>query len=97
MKQMNQGVALVVETEKEAVTVHLGPSWYLKKRLDTKVVKGDQMEIEGVCTTFGGKPVIIAAGVKKGDKVLCPERQRRCPRLVRLGLEKVILFRKGSV
>ena len=69
MKRMNQGIALVVKTEKETVTVHLGPSWYME-RLDTKVVKGDQVEIKGVRTTIWGKPVVIAAEVKKGDKVL---------------------------
>jgi len=69
MKRMNQGIALVVKTEKETVTVHLGPSWYLE-RLDTKVVKGDRVEIKGVRTTFWGKPVIIAAEVKKGDNIL---------------------------
>jgi len=69
MKRMNQGIALVVKTEKETVSVHLGPSWYLE-RLDTKVVKGDKVEIKGVRTTFWGKPVIIAAEVKKGDNVL---------------------------
>jgi len=69
MKQMNQGIALVVKTEKETVTVHLGPTWYLE-RLDTKIVKGDKVEIKGARTTFWGKPVIIAAEVKKGDKTL---------------------------
>jgi len=69
MKQMNQGIALVVKTEKETVTVHLGPSWYME-RLDAKIVKGDQVEIKGVRTNLVGKPVIIAAEVKKGDNIL---------------------------
>ena len=69
MKRMNQGIALVVKTEKETVTVHLGPSWYME-RLDAKIVKGDQVEVKGVRTTLVGKPVIIAAEVKKGDNVL---------------------------
>jgi DNA/RNA endonuclease YhcR with UshA esterase domain len=66
---MNQGIALVVKTEKETVTVHLGPNWYME-RLDAKIVKGDQVEVKGVRTTFAGKPVVIAAEVKKGDNVL---------------------------
>lgn len=69
MKQMNQGIALVVKTEKETVTVHLGPSWYME-RLDAKIDKGDMVEIKGARTTIAGKPVVIAAEVKKGDKVL---------------------------
>lgn len=69
MKRMNQGIALVVKTEKETVTVHLGPSWYME-RLDAKIVKGDQVEIKGVRTILAGKPVVLAAEVKKGDNVL---------------------------
>jgi hypothetical protein len=69
MKRMNQGIALVVKTEKETVTVHLGPSWYLE-RLDTKIGKGDKVEIKGARTTIAGKPVVLAAEVKKGDNVL---------------------------
>jgi len=69
MKRMNQGLALVVKTQKETVTVHLGPTWYLE-RLDEKIVKGDKVEIKGARTTLAGKPIILAAEVKKGDKVL---------------------------
>ena len=69
MKRMNQGIALVVKTEKETVTVHLGPSWYME-RLDAKIINGDKVEVKGVRTNLAGKPVVIAAEVKKGDKVL---------------------------
>ncbi len=69
LRQMNQGIALVVKTDKETIPVHLGPSWYFE-RLDTKVNKGDRVEIKGIRTTISNKPVIIAAEVKKGDKVL---------------------------
>jgi len=69
MKRMNQGLALAVKTQKETVTVHLGPTWYLE-RLDEKIVKGDKVEIKGARTTLAGKPIILAAEVKKGDKVL---------------------------
>jgi len=69
MKRMNQGLALTVKTQKETVTVHLGPTWYLE-RLDEKIVKGDKVEIKGARTTLAGKPIILAAEVKKGDKVL---------------------------
>lgn len=69
MRRMNEGLAAVIKTEKETVTVHLGPTWYLE-RLDEKIAKGDKVEIKGVRTTLAGKPVILAAEVKKGDKVL---------------------------
>ncbi|MCX5828565.1 MAG: DNA-binding protein [Deltaproteobacteria bacterium] len=69
MKRMNQGIALVVKTETETVTIHLGPSWYME-RLDAKIVKGDKVEVKGVRTTLAGKSVVLAAEVKKGDSVL---------------------------
>ena len=69
MRRMNEGLALVVKTEKETVTVHLGPTWYLE-RLDAKIVKGDQVEVKGASATLAGKTIILAAEVKKGDNVL---------------------------
>jgi len=69
MKRMNQGIALVVKTEKETVSVHLGPTWYLERR-DEKIVKGDKVEVKGVRTTLLGKPDVIAAEVRNGDKTL---------------------------
>jgi hypothetical protein len=69
MRRMNEGLALVVKTEKETVLIHLGPTWYLE-RLDAKIVKGDKVEIKGARTTLAGKPIILAAEVKKGDNVL---------------------------
>lgn len=69
MKGMNSAVAVTVKTDKETIPVHLGPAWYIG-RLDTKIEKGDKVEVKGARATFSGKPVIIASEVKKGDNVL---------------------------
>ncbi|BCB97061.1 hypothetical protein JZK55_19830 [Dissulfurispira thermophila] len=69
MKGMNYGVHLVLKTDKETISVHLGPGWYIE-RLDTKIEKGDKIEVKGSRVTFAGKPAIIAAEVKKGGSVL---------------------------
>jgi hypothetical protein len=69
MRRMNPGLALVVKAGKETIPVHLGPTWYLE-RLDAKIAVGDQVEIKGVRTTLTGKPIVLAAEVKKGDKIL---------------------------
>lgn len=69
MKQMNQGLALAVKTEKETLSIHLGPTWYLE-RLDTRIDVGDRVEVKGVRTTFFGKPALLASEVKKGDNTL---------------------------
>lgn len=62
-------VNLTVKTEKETIPVHLGPEWYID-RLDTKIEKGDNIKVKGSRATMGGKPVIIAVEVKKGNTVI---------------------------
>lgn len=69
MKGMYSGIHLVVKTDKENIDVHLGPEWYIE-RLDTKIEKGDKIEVKGSRVTLSGKPAIIAAEVKKGDNTL---------------------------
>ncbi|HOJ43509.1 MAG TPA: hypothetical protein PLW88_06280 [Syntrophorhabdaceae bacterium] len=69
MKGMYPAVAVTLKTDKETISVHLGPEWYIS-RLDTKVEKGDKIEVKGARTTFFGKPAIISAEVKKGDTTL---------------------------
>ena len=69
MKGMNSGVHVMLKTDKETISVHLGPEWYIE-RLDTKIQKGDTIEVKGSRVTFAGKPAVIAAEVKKGDSTL---------------------------
>ncbi len=69
MKGMYSGIHLTVKTDKETVDVHLGPEWYIE-RLDTKIQKGDTIEVTGSRVTIAGKSAIIAAEVKKDDHVL---------------------------
>jgi hypothetical protein len=69
MRGMYHGIHLMVKTDKETISVDLGPEWYIE-RLDTKIEKGDKIEVKGSRVTFSGKPSIIAAEVKKGDNVL---------------------------
>ncbi len=69
MKGMYSGIHIVVKTDKESIDVHLGPEWYIE-RLDTRIEKGDKIEVKGSRVTIAGKPAIIAAEVKKGDSTL---------------------------
>ncbi|MDQ7838359.1 MAG: DNA-binding protein [Thermodesulfobacteriota bacterium] len=69
MKGMSYGVHLMIKTDKETVSVHLGPGWYIGKQ-DVKIEPKDKVEVTGSRITFGGKPAIIAAEVKKGEEVL---------------------------
>jgi len=68
-KGMYSGIHIVVRTDKESMDVHLGPEWYVE-RLDTKIEKGDRVEVKGSKITYEGKAAVIAAEVKKGDNTL---------------------------
>ena len=69
IKGMSSGVHLMVKTDKETISVHLGPAWYIQRQ-GIKVAPGDKVEITGSRITYQGKPAIIAAEVKKGDEIL---------------------------
>jgi hypothetical protein len=69
MKGMSYGVHLTVKTDKETISVHLGPGWYIGSQ-DVKIMLKDKVEVKGSRITFGGKPAVIAAEVKKGEEVL---------------------------
>lgn len=68
-KGMAYGVHLQLKTDKETLSVHLGPSWYLENQ-DTKIEAKDVVEVRGSRVSFEGKPALIAAQVKKGDETL---------------------------
>ncbi len=68
-KGMGSGVHLMLNTDKETISVHLGPVWYIERQ-DTKIVAGDKIEVKGSRITYEGKPAIIAAELRKGDEVL---------------------------
>jgi hypothetical protein len=69
LKAMSAGVHMTVKTDGEQMSVHLGPAFYLENQ-DVKIEPKDKVEVKGSRVTFGGKPAIIAAEVKKGDEVL---------------------------
>jgi hypothetical protein len=69
MKGMSYGVHIVLKTNKETISVHLGPGWYLENQ-DVKIAPKDKIEVKGSRITFEGAPALIAAEVKKGDEVL---------------------------
>jgi hypothetical protein len=68
-KGMAKGVHLTLKTDKETLSVHLGPAWYLENQ-DVTIEKKDRVEVKGSRIGFGGKPAIIASEVRKGDQIL---------------------------
>lgn len=69
LKGMQYGIHIQLKGDKETISVHLGPGWYIERQ-DIKIVKGDIVEVKGSRVTIADKPAIIAAEVKKGDDIL---------------------------
>jgi len=69
VKGMSYGVHLTLKTDKETVSVHLGPGWFIQNR-DIKIEPKDKVDVTGSRVTFDGKPALIASEVKKGDETL---------------------------
>jgi hypothetical protein len=68
-KGMPEGVHLVMTTDKERISVHLGPAWFIDNQ-ETKIQALDQIQVRGSRVMFQGKPAIIAAEiVKDGQKL----------------------------
>jgi hypothetical protein len=64
-----QGTHLTLNTGKETVDVHLGPSSFLADKQFT-FAKGDRIEVTGSKVKFGDADALIAREVKKGGKTL---------------------------
>jgi hypothetical protein len=68
-KGMGAGVHLLLKTDKETISVHLGPAWFIESQ-DLKIEKKDRIVVRGSRIIFQRKPAIIAAEVTKGNEVL---------------------------
>ena len=68
-KGMSGGVHMSIKTDKETISVHLGPSWYLENQ-DIKIEAKDKVEVKGSRVTFDGKRAIIASEIRKGKELL---------------------------
>jgi hypothetical protein len=62
------GIHLIVKSENEMVQVHLGPAAFVDPKMTFK--EGDTIQVVGSKVTIGGKPVVIARQIKKGDDLL---------------------------
>ena len=66
---MSQGVHVELRTEKETISVHLGPSWFLDNQ-ELTLKKGDRVSVRGSRVTFSGTPALIAAEIHRGSDTL---------------------------
>jgi hypothetical protein len=68
-KGMSYGIHLVVKADKETISVHLGPGWYIQNQ-DIQIEPKDVIQVKGSRISFNGAPALIAAEVKKGNEIL---------------------------
>ena len=68
-KGMGAGVHLLLKTDKETISVHLGPAWFIENQ-DLKIENKERIVVRGSRITFQEKPAIIAAEVTKGNETL---------------------------
>lgn len=78
MKGMTPGVHLTVKTNKETVSVHLGPEWFINSQ-DASIIAKDKIEVKGSRITYEGKAAIVAAEVIKGNEVLLLRNSKGIP------------------
>lgn len=64
-----EGVHLVLAVGSEQLAVRLGPASYLDHQPLT-LAAGDAVEVKGSKTTVGGRSVLVAQEVRRGDQVL---------------------------
>ena len=62
-------VHLRLKTDRETINIVLGPRWFIDQQ-DLKITALDKIEVKGSRIILQGQPAIIAAEVKKGEKVM---------------------------
>jgi len=62
-------VLLKLKTDKETVTVYLGPEWYLEKQ-KAKLSPGDYIQVKGSRVTLDNMPVILPNTITKSGEVM---------------------------
>ena len=65
----SSGIHLLLKTDKDSISVHVGPEWYLTQQNVQLNVK-DNIEVKGSRITYNNKPAVIAAEIKKGNSTL---------------------------
>lgn len=67
MRGMAGGIHFVLKSDKGIVSVHLGPAWFLEKQ-GLRIEPKDRVTVSGSRITIRGKPAIIAAEIRKGER-----------------------------
>jgi hypothetical protein len=76
MRGVGRGLHLTMQINKETISVHVGLVRFLENQ-DIEILPQDTIEVTGSRVTFNGKPALIAAQIKKGEKVLQLRDERK--------------------
>lgn len=60
---------LLLDTDREEIVVHVGPSWFMLKE-DFNILPGDDIAVKGSRVTLEGEPTLIAMEIKKNGRIL---------------------------
>lgn len=69
VKGMGAGVHLLLKTDKETISVHVGPVWFIENQ-DLKLEEKERIVVRGSRIIYQEKPAIIAAEITKGNETL---------------------------
>ena len=69
LKGMGYGVYMMLKTDSETIPVHLGPTEFVEKQTVQLRTK-DIVEVTGSRVSCEGKPVILAAVIKRGEETV---------------------------
>ena len=78
MGMHHMGLHLVLKTDKESLTVLVGPAQFVKDK-DFTFTKGDEIEVTGSKVKYNNADAIIAREIKKGDKTLTLRNDQGIP------------------
>ncbi|MEJ2683805.1 MAG: hypothetical protein P8Z71_05365 [Candidatus Sulfobium sp.] len=67
MRGMSGGLHFILKSDRGTISVHLGPLWFLEKE-GVKIEPKDHVTVSGSRIIFRGKPALIAAEIRKGEK-----------------------------
>ncbi|HVC20990.1 MAG TPA: hypothetical protein VNE16_12990 [Vicinamibacterales bacterium] len=79
------GTHLMLKTETETLEVLVGPTRYLESH-KISFKKGDEIEVTGARTTFGGNKALLAREIKMGDQVITLRNAEGIPVWARRGM-----------
>ena len=78
LKGMTPGVRLLLRSEGETPTVHLGPAWFVENQ-EVALTAGDGVTIRGSRVPTEAGPIFIATAVSRGEEILTLRDEKGIP------------------